>query len=132
MVLATADRDGTPWISPVWFAPDGYRHFLWLSRPTRRHSRNIAVRPEIAISIFDSTQPAGTGHGVAMSARASVLDGPDLERATEVASRRSVEHGSGMFTVDDVRGDSTLRLYRAEAIEQFVVLGDDERRPVEL
>ena len=23
MVLATADEDGLPWASPVWFAPDG-------------------------------------------------------------------------------------------------------------
>ena len=25
MTLATADADGVPWASPVWFAPDGER-----------------------------------------------------------------------------------------------------------
>jgi uncharacterized protein YhbP (UPF0306 family) len=132
MVLATADADGVPWISPVWFAHDRDREFLWISRPERRHSQNIGRRPDIAISIFDSTQRLGTGHGVAMSARAAVLEGADLVRAVEIVGRRSVEHGGGMFTVDAFAGDASLRLYRALAVEQFVVLGDDNRRPIEL
>jgi hypothetical protein len=37
-----------------------------------------------------------------------------------------------MFTVDAFAGDASLRLYRAIAVEQFVVLGDDNRRPIEL
>ena len=56
MVLATADAGGQPWISPVWFAHADYRELFWISRPERRHSANIAVRLEVAISIFDSTQ----------------------------------------------------------------------------
>jgi uncharacterized protein YhbP (UPF0306 family) len=132
MVLATADREGVPWISPVWFAHDGYRQLLWISRPGRRHSRNIEVRPVVAISIFDSTQPIGTGHGVTMSAAATVLDGEALVRATEIVSRRSMERGGGMFTVGSFKDDASLRLYRATAVEQFVVLGNDERVPVEL
>src|SRR3954452_16553290 len=33
MVLATADRSGQPWASPVYFAASGYRQFFWVSRP---------------------------------------------------------------------------------------------------
>ena len=132
MVLATGDPDGVPWISPVWFAHDRYRDFLWISRPERRHSRNLERRPEIAISIFDSTQRIGSGHGVAMSARAAVLGGGDLERAVEIVGVRSTAHGGGMFTVESFAGDARLRLYRAVAVEQFVVLGDDNRVPISL
>ena len=132
MILATADADGLPWVSPVWFAHQGYRELLWISRPERRHSQNIAVRPELAISIFDSTQRIGTGHGVAMAARAELLEGGDVAPAAEVVSRRSREHGGGMFTVESFVGDASLRLYRAIAIEQFVVLGDDNRVPIGL
>jgi len=64
MVLATADAAGLPWASPVWFAANDGREFNWVSRPEARHSRNLAVRPELGIAIFDSTQPAGTGEGV--------------------------------------------------------------------
>jgi hypothetical protein len=44
MILGTAEQDGTPWVSPVWFAADAYRECLWISSPGARHSRNIAVR----------------------------------------------------------------------------------------
>jgi hypothetical protein len=28
MTLGTADADGRPWATPVWFAPDGYTDFI--------------------------------------------------------------------------------------------------------
>jgi uncharacterized protein YhbP (UPF0306 family) len=132
MVIATTNDDGSPWISPVWFAHDGYHDFLWLSRPGRRHSLNIAARGAVAITIFDSTQRIGNGFGVTMSAEAAALDGEDLRAATEIVSRRSVEHGGGMFGADDFAPGGTLRLYRAVATEQFVILGNDERVPIAL
>jgi nitroimidazol reductase NimA-like FMN-containing flavoprotein (pyridoxamine 5'-phosphate oxidase superfamily) len=66
MVLATADRDCNPWVSPVYYAPDGYRDFFWVSRPEARHSRNLSARAggEIAIVIFDSSVPIDTGQAV--------------------------------------------------------------------
>jgi hypothetical protein len=42
MALATADGNGVPWASPVWYAPKDYRDFLWVSDPEARHSRNLA------------------------------------------------------------------------------------------
>lgn len=131
MVLATADAEGVPWISPVWFAHADHREFFWISRLGRRHSHNVIVRPQIAISIFDSGQPIGTGNGVTMAARAELLDGEEASRAAEIVSRRSVEHGGSIFTVEMFEGDATLRLYRATATEQFVVV-DDDRVPVQL
>src|SRR5215211_3043194 len=59
MTLATADGDGRPWASPVWYAHQGYTDLYWVSRPEARHSRNLAVRPEVGIVIFDSTVPVG-------------------------------------------------------------------------
>ena len=55
MTLATADADGLPWASPVWYAHEGYRDFVWVSRPDARHSVNLDQRPELAIVIFDSS-----------------------------------------------------------------------------
>lgn len=131
MVLATADADGGPWISPVWFAHDEYRSFLWLSRPGRRHSGNVAVRPQVAITIFDSAQELGTGFGVTMEAEAAALHGSELAQAAEIVNRKSVASGGGIFGVEQLQGAGTLRLYRAVATEQFVILGDDERIRVE-
>ena len=61
MTLATADADGRPWASPIWFAHEDHTRFVWVSRPERRHSRNLAERPRVGIVIFDSTpRPQGT------------------------------------------------------------------------
>jgi nitroimidazol reductase NimA-like FMN-containing flavoprotein (pyridoxamine 5'-phosphate oxidase superfamily) len=54
-MLATADADGNPWATPVWFAPDGLDRLFWLSSPGPRHSLLIEQRPEIALTVFDST-----------------------------------------------------------------------------
>jgi len=123
MVLATADEDGVPWASPVWFAPDGYTRFLWVSREDTRHSRNLAVRPQLSIVIFDSSAPIGTGEGVYMDAVAGQVDEPG---AIEVFSRRSVAQGGSEWTVADVSAPAELRLYRATATEQWI--GRRDRR----
>jgi len=135
MVLATADADGRPWSSPVYFAHLGCREFFWVSSPDALHSRNIAVRPEVGISVFDSSVPIGKGQGVYMSAVAGAVDGPAAERAMDVFSRRSLRHGGRAWTLDDVRGDSGMRLYRAVAGEHSILAKDgaaDHRVPVDL
>ena len=35
LTLATADGDGRPWASPVWFACEEHRRFWWVSQPVR-------------------------------------------------------------------------------------------------
>jgi Pyridoxamine 5'-phosphate oxidase len=131
MVLGTADEQGVPWVSPVWFAPDGYRRFLWVSRTGTRHSRNLAVRPQLSIVIFDSGVPIGTGVGVYMDAVAEQITGADAEHGMALFSRRSVAQGGHEWTVADVSPPAELRLYRATVSEQW--LGERDRRtPVNL
>ena len=126
MVLGTADEDGRPWVSPVYYAPAGYREFLWVSRPETLHSRNIAVRPEISIVIFDSSVPIGTGQGVYIAAIAEEVTGDARAAAMDVFSRRSVEHEGREWTVDDVELPAGLRLYRATATAHYI-LGEIDR-----
>ncbi len=61
MTIGSADEEGVPWVSPVWYAPAEYREFFWVSDPEARHSRNIAARPQVAIVIFDSHEAGGSG-----------------------------------------------------------------------
>ena len=127
MTLATADEDGLPWASPVWFAQASRAEFLWVSDPDTRHSRNIAARPRVGIVIFDSRQPVGTGEGVYMSADAEQVADAELGSGIAAFSRRSLEQGGDEWTAADVSPPARLRLYRAAASEQFV-LGDKDRR----
>ncbi len=124
MVLATADETGRPWASPVYFANSGYAEFFWVSSPDATHSRNIAVRPQVGIVIFDSQVPIGTGQGVYMTAVAEELSGAELEREIEVFSRRSLAHGGVEWTPEDVGAEADLRLYRATAAEHSMLAKD--------
>jgi nitroimidazol reductase NimA-like FMN-containing flavoprotein (pyridoxamine 5'-phosphate oxidase superfamily) len=129
MTLATADADGSPWASPVWYAPKGYREFFWVSSPEAQHSRNLAVRPEVAIVIFDSHETGGW-NSVYMSASAEELE--DVEAGVEIFSRRSQEQGFGPWASDDVLPPARHRLYRAVVSEHFVLDPHDQRQPVRL
>ena len=130
MTLATADGDGRPWASPVWYAHEGYTDLLWVSRPGARHSRNLAVRPELAIVIFDSTVPEGSGQAVYVKALAEELDGAEREQGIAVISRRSEADGAERWSLADVTGPAPLRLYRARAAAHFILDAHDQRLTV--
>ena len=133
MTLSTADADGVPWASPVWYAAASYREFFWVSKPGARHSQNIAVRPEVGIVIFDSTVPISTGKAVYIAARAEeVTAAREIERGMSIFSQRSLEQGGRVWTPDDVGSSARLRPYRAMASEQFVLSPEDERLPFRL
>jgi uncharacterized protein YhbP (UPF0306 family) len=126
MVLGTADEAGQPWVSPVYYAPADYREFFWVSSPDSRHSRNLEGRGQVAIVIFDSSVPIGTGQGVYMSAVAQEIGGGERAAGIDIFSRRSLAHGGQAWTLQDVESPARLRLYRATAVDQF--LGVNDRR----
>jgi nitroimidazol reductase NimA-like FMN-containing flavoprotein (pyridoxamine 5'-phosphate oxidase superfamily) len=128
LVLGTADADGRPWASPVYFAHDNYRDLIWVSKPEARHSRNIEVRPEVSVVVFDSSVPIGTGRGaVYMPGTAKEVSEAERDEALATFSRRSIAHGGREFTEADVLEPARLRLYKAIAAEQFVLDDRDNR-----
>ena len=122
VVLATADADGVPWSSPVWFAQEDYRELFWVSHHGARHSLNIAVRPRIAMVVFDSTVAPNTGQAVYMAADAEQVVEPDeIERGIAVVSRASAGEIGTEWTTDRVTGEARLRLYRANVLEHSIL-----------
>lgn len=132
MVLATADRVGRPWATPVYFAPEEYRGFVWVSRPDARHSCNIAERPELGIAIFDSSAPISTGRAVYITATGRRLEDDERIAALAAFSHRAVSHGGSPWTVPDLERPEGVRMYRATAVEQHVNDDLDRRQPVTL
>jgi nitroimidazol reductase NimA-like FMN-containing flavoprotein (pyridoxamine 5'-phosphate oxidase superfamily) len=129
LTLGTADADGLPWVSPVWYATEDCRHFYWVSSPDTRHSGNIAARPQVSIVIFDSQVAPGSAEAVYMSAVAEqVVD--DLDAGLAVFNARGEAQGLRPWTRADVQPPAKHRLYRAVAREQFVLDLHDERVPV--
>jgi hypothetical protein len=132
-VLATADADGVPWATPVWFAHDDLDRLYWLSWPGSRHSQLLERRPEIAVTVFDSN--AVPNEGTAFYAMAHARQCPDeqIDDGLELVNRRSLAQGIGEVTRERITGGSRLRLYVADITEAWVLDQDadvDQRAPV--
>jgi Pyridoxamine 5'-phosphate oxidase len=117
LTLATADADGRPWASPVWYAAVGNTELLWVSSPDARHSRHLGARPEAGIVIFDSRAALGEAQAVYMAAVGEEVTGARLERSIEIFSRCSQESGARAWTLEDVVAPAALRLYRGYPIQ---------------
>jgi nitroimidazol reductase NimA-like FMN-containing flavoprotein (pyridoxamine 5'-phosphate oxidase superfamily) len=129
MTLATADADGAPWASPVWYAHAQHRDFYWVSSPHAQHSRNLAVRPQLAIVFFDSHLTGGW-NAVYVSATAEQVE--DVDDGIAIFSAGSEEKGFGPWGRDRVEPPAKHRLYRATASEHFVLDPHDQRIPISL
>lgn len=124
MVLGTADESGQPWVTPVYFACLNYKEFYWISSPEVRHSRNIAIRPQISIVVFDSQVAVGKGQAVYMAAEAKELSGVDFDRGLDIYNGRfsnPADHGVRLVTAEDVRAPALYRLYRAIVSEHWIL-----------
>jgi nitroimidazol reductase NimA-like FMN-containing flavoprotein (pyridoxamine 5'-phosphate oxidase superfamily) len=127
LTLGTADEEGNPWVSPVWYATSDHRNLLWLSSPEARHSSNLASRPRVSLVIFDSRALPGEAQAVYATADAAEVEPPDLEASLAIYSAASEAQGLPAWRLEDVRSPARLRLFRAQAREWFVLdkLGDD-------
>jgi nitroimidazol reductase NimA-like FMN-containing flavoprotein (pyridoxamine 5'-phosphate oxidase superfamily) len=132
LTLATADGDGRPWASPVWFAHDAYAAFLWVSRPGARHSRNIAARPEIGFVVFDSTVVPGTARALYVDAVAEEVGADEVVAAIATYSIRSEAQDIGPWRTADVVEPARHRLYRARPTSYSLLSGGDRRIAVDL
>lgn len=128
LTLGTADTEGRPWISPVYFATVDYIEFYWVSAHDAAHSRNIARRPQVSMVIFDSQVPTYHGRAVYLSATATELAGPDLDRGIGIYPG-PMARGATRVALDDVTAPSPYRLYRAIVTEAFVLCPREPRRP---
>ena len=51
MMQVATTADGKPWVCTVYYVEDERQRLYWLSLPSRRHSREIAVNKHVAIAI---------------------------------------------------------------------------------
>lgn len=134
LTLATADESGRPWASTVWFcaslgASSSDRlavELIWLSRPQAQHSVNLEGRPDVGVSVFDSTQLADSGVGLQFAARAERVPDDEVGDAIAAFSRASVAVGGESWSKAQVEGSAPLRVYRARPLRAYL-LGDGSR-----
>jgi uncharacterized protein YhbP (UPF0306 family) len=125
-VLATADSEGRPWATPVFFAAREDCELFWVSAQDSRHSRNIAVQPVIGITVFDSTVPIGAAEALYLEAHAKALDTAARAEALKVLnSKLPPPHA---LTPADLCPTGPMQVYHATVDRHFVLIrGGDAR-----
>jgi uncharacterized protein YhbP (UPF0306 family) len=73
MVLAVTLDDGTPWATPVRIKKWSGNEFEWDSMVTTEHSRAIANRSDVAISIFTPEGEGAIQFGFYAKAKAELM-----------------------------------------------------------
>jgi Pyridoxamine 5'-phosphate oxidase len=129
MVLGTADEDGRPWVSPVYYVADRYTEFYWVSSPEVTHSQNLARRREMSIVIFDSRVQPGSGRAVYMSAVGEEVSNSDIDRGIDIYSRGAVARGAWAWQADQVRPPARYRLYRAAVTQHSILCPRESGQP---
>ena len=75
MQIATS-ASNQPWICTVYYAVDKDLNIYWMSKPDRRHSKEIAKNSKVAATIVYDQQPPRDDHrGVSVEGNAEELEG---------------------------------------------------------
>jgi uncharacterized protein YhbP (UPF0306 family) len=120
LVLGTADETGQPWVTPVFFAARDHARLYWVSSPQSRHSRNIEARPEVAITVFDSTVAVGEAEAVYLVADAAAVRGAEWREALRVLN--SQLPSNKRLVEDDLAPDGSLTVYRGDPNAYYVLV----------
>jgi nitroimidazol reductase NimA-like FMN-containing flavoprotein (pyridoxamine 5'-phosphate oxidase superfamily) len=112
--IATATREGKPWISPIFFAYDEAFNMYWASNKASLHSELIRQNPRIAIVIFNSQAPEGEGDGVYMEATAQELSETDeVQKGIALFNARVTKEQFRIKSISEVTENGVWRLYKA-------------------
>jgi uncharacterized protein YhbP (UPF0306 family) len=125
LVLGTADENGHPWVTPVFFAPLDPNRLIWVSSPDSRHSRNIAHRSAVAITVFDSTVEVGQAEAVYFDADAGPLPPDETETALQVLNSRLPQ--AKRLSGDDLHPHGPMVVYRADLRHRYVLVRGGNR-----
>jgi nitroimidazol reductase NimA-like FMN-containing flavoprotein (pyridoxamine 5'-phosphate oxidase superfamily) len=120
MTLATVGADGQPWVSPLFYVPDGAYDIYWTSGREARHSENIRATARAAIVIVEP-DPEARVDALYMSARAVELnDAADVARGIEIMAAKSQPERWMITGAAEVSGDGPWRIYRAHPLSMHV------------
>ncbi len=124
ITIASVTPEGKPWNSPVYSAYDKDSYtFYWVSPRAAQHSKNIEANPNVFLAIYDSTVPEGTGEGVYVQAKASVVTDPkEMAKAIYFLYTRKKKKLRDVSHFLDMR---PRRIYKA--VPEKVWLNSDEK-----
>jgi len=95
LTLATC-RDGAPWATDVWFAPDGFDLFFY-SRPDSRHCRNLAAHAACAATVHVRADTWKDIRGLQMEGHAREAEGMAAKARSMAAWARKYPFAAELF-----------------------------------
>jgi nitroimidazol reductase NimA-like FMN-containing flavoprotein (pyridoxamine 5'-phosphate oxidase superfamily) len=119
-VLATVDAGGRPWATPVFFAPLGDDRLCWVSGPDARHSRTLAARPSVAVTVFDSTVEVGHAEAAYAEGSASLVPADEVEAALRALNGRLP--AGRRLAPGDVGPQGPMRVYQVRIEHRYVLV----------
>jgi len=96
MTIASVDKQGNAWASPVAYVFDKEFNFYWVSVPGSKHQENITNNPSVSIAIFDSHQLWGEGVGVQIEANVVQVSLKDIPQVTTLYFTREYPYGNAL------------------------------------
>jgi hypothetical protein len=95
-----------------------------VSAPDSRHSRNLAERPQVAITVFDSHAPVGGAEALYLEA----IAGPDENPGAALALLNVRLPTGQKLTSDDLAPSGPLLAYHADVRRHYLLIrGGDSR-----
>lgn len=86
LTLATQGSDG-PWAAALFYVRDG-DSLVFLSSPSSRHCRDLALQPRCAATIQSGADDWRSIRGIQLEGRVSELQGPERVRAEQLYGER--------------------------------------------
>lgn len=93
ITIASSDKSGNPWISPVVYCFDENWNMYFVSMPTSKHCSNIKINKKIACAVFDSRQMWGQGVGLQFEAVSEVLNLRESIKVSKIYALRKYPFG---------------------------------------
>lgn len=121
LALSTADKNGNPWTSPLFYCRDEQFNFYFISMPSSQHSKNTTIRPDVSFAIYDAHWKEGQGLGVQGLGKVELLD-----------SKKEINHALNYYQTSFIELDadsimkSQYRLYVLKPSTFFVTDPESE------
>lgn len=109
ITIATASKNGEPWVSPLYCAFDKNYNFYWVSPHKTKHQQFAIQNNRTAFVLFDSSMPEGTGEGVYGIGIIKELEGKELEKGIQCLYARMNKKPKDS---KNFCGPSPLRIYK--------------------
>lgn len=120
MSLATATKDGQPWVCEVHFAYDQKLNLYFRSLASRRHSQELAENPRVAGNIVRQHALSDAAVGVYFEGTAKMLQpGDELDEAYKALSARL---GFGEEKLEEAKDPNGHQFYKI-SVENWYVFG---------